>query len=326
MPLFPAHSRHSHVLRLSAALCLLSFGTPVLAQKTIDGRVDRLEKEMRAVQRKVFPGGDGRIVAPDETPAAAPPQLTGTPATPPLADLTARVNAIESQLAQVTGQVEQNGHRLKLLEDAFSKLAAQQKADAAAIQAASGPPAAGASAGQPAGGPAKPAAGSPGAPKVLGAQPQPKADSAAIQARTKAVAAIERPHSGNAASDSYVYGYRLWAAKFYPEAEAQLQDTLDKFAKDSVASRAGNLLGRTYLDDGKPTEAAKILYENYRLRPKGDRAAESLAWTAEALIQLDRLKLACQAYGELKDAFGADIPASVKDMVAKGRTRAKCGG
>nr|MBA4771369.1 hypothetical protein [Sphingobium sp.] len=36
---------------------LLAIAPAATAQTTVEGRVDRLEKEMRAVQRKVFPGG-----------------------------------------------------------------------------------------------------------------------------------------------------------------------------------------------------------------------------------------------------------------------------
>ena len=139
------------------------------------------------------------------------------------------------------------------------------------------------------------------------------------------MAAVERPSTGNAALDGYTYGFRLWSAKFYPEAQAQLQSTLEKYPNDSSASRTANLLGRAYLDDKKPSMAAKVLYENYRARPKGDRAAESLAWVGESLIQLNRLKDACLAYDELADVFGATMPANVRDMMAKGRVRAKCG-
>src|SRR3546814_9992051 len=83
--------------------------------------------------------------------------------------------------------------------------------------------------------------------------------------------------TGNEADDAYTYGFRLWDAKFYPEAQAQLKATVDKYGASPVASKAANLLGRAYLDDGKPALASVAFYENYQKRPKGDRAADSLA-------------------------------------------------
>ena len=61
-------------LPLMAALLLLSTApaafAPAQAQADLGGRVDKLEKEMKAVQRKVFPGGDNRFFEPEITPAA----------------------------------------------------------------------------------------------------------------------------------------------------------------------------------------------------------------------------------------------------------------
>lgn len=296
------------VLLVGASVQLVSV-TPAVAQRTVEGRVDRLEQEMRAVQRKVFPGGAGQIVAPEVTPPApVPGTAAGTLSSPPIADLTARVSSIEAQLARLTGQIEENEYRLRQLEESYKKLTE------APASAPFGQPSAPLTSEERAaiGGNAAPAA--------------PAAPNSSLIARTEAVAAVERPSTGNAASDSYTYGYRLWTAKFFPEAQVQLQDTVNKFGKDPIASRAHNLLGRAFLDDNKPAAAAKIFYENYRERPKGDRAAESLAWVGESLIQINRLKDACLAYEELADVFGSSMPASVRDMMTKGRTRAKCGG
>ena len=81
---------------------------------TIEQRVDRVEKQLRAVQRKVFPGGDAALQMP-EIVAPETRETVGTAATAPLADLTARVDALERSVAQLTGQVEEGQHRLDLL-------------------------------------------------------------------------------------------------------------------------------------------------------------------------------------------------------------------
>lgn len=312
------HVPASRDLRFTRTVVLICAGLPLwsggaLAQpKSTEGRIDKLEQEMRAVQRKVFPAANGAIVAPEVTPVAPPPgQAAGSPASLPIADLTARVSAIEAQLAQLTGQVEEQGNRLRQLEENYTKLtapplpAAAVDAPTAIVPVAVTP---------------KPAGAAPSRPK-----PTAAAGGASSVERNEAVAAVERPSTGNAALDGYTYGFRLWTAKFYPEAQTQLQATLDKYGSDPVASRTQNLLGRAYLDDGKPSMAAKVLFENYRLRPKGDRAAESLAWVGEALIQLNRLKDACLAYDELNDTFGSTMAPTVRDMMTKGRVRAKCG-
>ena len=305
-----------HVLFATSAMAwsaplLLALAPPVSAQ-TVEGRVDRLEKEMRAVQRKVFPAGtpiEAQITRPT-TPTIAP----GSPSSSPISDLTARVGALESQLSSITGQVEENSFKLKQLEEAFNRYKADTDARLAPAEApvAVRPTVSAPVAADPAPVAAKPAA------------PKPAAPAAASEERKTAVAAIERPDTGDAAQDAYTYGFRLWDAKYYPEAQGQLKATVDKYGTASVASRAANLLGRAYLDDGKPALASVAFYENYQKRPRGDRAADSLAYLGEALIQLKKPADACKVYAELEQVYGTSLSASLRGMMDKGRTKAKC--
>ena len=110
-----------------SAPLLLAIAPPAIAQNApVEVRVDRLEKEMRAVQRKVFPAGTP--IEADITRPAAPQPSPGTPASSPIADLTARVSALESQLASITGQVEENSYKLRQLEESFTKYKAETDA------------------------------------------------------------------------------------------------------------------------------------------------------------------------------------------------------
>ncbi|WHO38126.1 hypothetical protein PMI04_016390 [Sphingobium sp. AP49] len=303
------------------APALLGLAPSAAAQQnpSVDVRVDRLEKEMRAVQRKVFPAGTP--VEAEITRPTAPVVAPGTPASTPVADLTARVGALESQLASITGQVEENSYKLKQLEEAFTKYKAENEARLQADPPAVRPTV------PVAGGVDVPAPSKPAVSKPAAAKPAPAAAPAtagASEARKTAVAAIEKPDSGDAAADAYSYGFRLWDAKFYPEAQAQLKATVDKYGDSSVGSRAANLLGRAYLDDGKPALASVAFYENYQKRPRGERAADSLAYLGEALIQLKKPADACKVYAELEQVYGATLSSGLRGMMDKGRTKAKC--
>lgn len=297
-----------------SAPLLLAIAPPAIAQNApVEVRVDRLEKEMKAVQRKVFPAGapvEAQIVRP-----AAPAVVPGSPSSSPISDLTARVGALESQLASITGQVEENSFKLKQLEEAFTKYKAE--IEGRLLQPET-PPEVRPTAAAPVAADPAPVAAKPAAPKAAPATP------AASEARKAAIAVIERPDTGDAAMDSYSYGFRLWDAKFYPEAQAQLKATVDKYGDASVASRAQNLLGRAYLDDGKPALASVAFYENYQKRPRGDRAPDSLAYLGEALIQLKKPADACKVYAELEQVYGTSLSASLRGMMDKGRTKAKC--
>src|SRR3546814_7701843 len=82
----------------------------------MDERVDRLEGQMRAVQRKVFPGGNENYFKPEITAPETRPGAPGVPASNPLSDLAARVDSLESQLTTLTGQIEQNSFKVRQLE------------------------------------------------------------------------------------------------------------------------------------------------------------------------------------------------------------------
>ncbi|MCJ2185159.1 hypothetical protein MTR62_21070, partial [Novosphingobium sp. 1949] len=121
--LSPSRLRLRRLARLpvvSAVAVALLAGTaaPVFAQDNTDARLRKVESEVRALQRKVFPGGDGTFFEPQITPpaAGATPAPVQTPTSTPLTDLLTRMDAVETQMARLTAQVEQNSNRLSELE------------------------------------------------------------------------------------------------------------------------------------------------------------------------------------------------------------------
>ncbi len=312
---------------------------PVTAQTAsgpLDLRVGKLEKEMRAVQRSVFP--QGAPVQPDLSAAPATPAPSGAPASAPLADLTVRVDGLERQLATLTGASEQNGFRVRQLEEALARVQARLTA----LEGGTATPSSATSTGSSpstvspaaAGGPVvatKPAT-TPPVVRTIATTPKAAATSAARPAvakndpaRKAAVAAVEVPATGDAVEDDYSYGFRLYTAKFYPEAQAKLKDFT---AKHPVTHRrwsyAQNLLGRAYLDEGKPALASVAFYDNYQKAPRGERAADSLASLGQALVRLKKMPDACKVFDELKDVYGARLTADQQARAAKGRSDAKC--
>lgn len=93
-------------------------------------------------------------------------------------------------------------------------------------------------------------------------------------------------------------------AKFQPEAQQQLKLFLTKYPKHARVSYARNLLGRSYLDEGNPREAASWFLQNYKADPKGDRAPDSLLYLGESMRQLKDTNRACVAV----DQFARDFP------------------
>src|SRR4051812_9848493 len=109
-------------IHILALVLLAGTAMPATAQtraETPEKRIERLEQELRAVQRKVFQGG--AYVTPEVSPNSAAAQPEGVPATAPIADLTSRLDALEGQLRQLTGLAEQNSNRLRTIEDGLAR-------------------------------------------------------------------------------------------------------------------------------------------------------------------------------------------------------------
>lgn len=280
-------------VQLLGLILLASIAAPVGAQNSerIERRVGKLEDEMRAVQRKVFPNG---TIQPEILPPQQDQGFGGIPATSPVADLTERVDALERQLATLTGQVEENGHRTRQLEEQVSRLRSDMEARIAAAERASAPPQ-----------PALPEPAEPNSEPNAAADPKPAG-------------------SGDPAEDAYLAGFRLWETAKFAEAQKALEAVAKQHPKHRRASWAQNLAGRAYLDGGKPATAAKVLLANYQNNPKGERAADSLLFLGEALVQLKKPTEACQVYAELQDVYGATMRDFVKQRLPAARKAANC--
>lgn len=296
-------------------------GGPAIGQSdTLTLRVGKLEKEMTAVQRKVFP--NGATIEPEIGPAG-PATAAGTQATAPIADLTARVDALESELRNLTGQVETDSNRLKRLEDALKAYDARLKV----LEGTGVAPAV-------SDGPVEPPADKPTTVASVTTKPAPATTKPAAQkpaapikadpGRKAAIDAVEIPDTGDAPEDAYTYGFRLWQAKLYPEAQVKLKEFVAKYPSHKRASYAQNLLGRAYLDEGKPALASVAFYDNYQKMPRGERAGESLYWLGVSLTKLKKPADACKVYKEFDDVYAAKAVADLKAKVAKGKTDAKC--
>jgi TolA-binding protein len=276
-------------------LLLASAAAPAIVQaqprETIERRVDRLEGQLRAVQRRVFPNGN---VEPEVTPQG-PVQPGGAPGGDAITSLTQRVDALESQLRGLTGQIEENGHRTQELQDQVAALRTELTARLDRVDPPQGaaPPRTDPAAEEPAEEPAEPPA-RPAAPSVPAT-----------------------------AEEAYNAGYRLWDQRHYAEAQAALEAAATRYPTGRWISWTRNLLGRAYLDDDKPATAARILLANYQENPRGDRAADSLFYLGQALTQLNRRTEACRVYDELARVY-PDVRDQIGSQIPQARRAARC--
>lgn len=306
-----------------AASC--ATGLPAQAQEqSQESRLRKIEAEVRALQREVFPGSDGRFFTP-EVDAAQPGATTGRPATTPMSDILVRLDSIEAQLARITAHEEENANTIA---DLKARLAALELADTDAVNpqaAVAGGPAASVpviATATPA--PTPTPAAAPPVSRVSVPAPAPAAASGPTAERVAAVSAIAKPDTGDAGADEYTYGFRLWEAKFYPEAQQQLRKFVEAYPNHPQISFGRNLLGRAFLDAGQAREAATWFLQNYQSNKEGARAGDSLLFLAEAMIAMKDTNRACIALAEFGDTYPALASGRLKQQYDRNRAGVTC--
>ena len=321
----PLGLRFARVLLAAAAIAAVP--APGFAQDTADEtRLRKIEAEVRALQRKVFPGGDGKMFEP-QIAAGSPQGSTAQPtigvippATTPVTDILVRLDALEAQLQALTARSEEQANTLAQLELRLAALdggkapiaAAPVGTPAAARVAATTttpPPAMTASASAAVA--PRPAAPAATRPATVTAAPAPTPTptptstpaSAASAERLAAVQAIAKPQTADPGDDEYSYGFRLWSAQLYPEARQQLTKFVEQYPNHARISFGRNLLGRAFLDDKMPKEAATWFLKNYQDDKNGDRAPDSLLYLGASMIAMKDTKRACIALAEFAETY-----------------------
>ena len=323
--------------RLVCALALAGTaltGLPTAVQAQEDARLRKLEAEVRALQREVFPGGDGRFFTPEvltSGEAQSGAQPGGTPATTAVTDILVRLDSLEAQVARLTGQVEENTNTLSGMAVRLADLERVAQGGAATTVAPAGT--GGIGAGGPSGviplptptpTPAAAPTPTPAAVATPTPTPTPAVSAGPSSQRLAAVQAIAKPQTDDPADDEYSYGFRLWDAKFYPEAQQQLALFVEKYPSHWRATYGRNLLGRAYLDDNKPRDAATWFLQNYQADKAGARAPDSLLYLSDAMIALGDTKRACIALAEFGETYPALAAGRLQGQYEGNRAKVTC--
>jgi tol-pal system protein YbgF len=290
-------------LRYGVAALLISGTAIAQTAAPVEPRVAKLESEMRAVQRKVFPGGSPRYFEPEfpATPAAPGSVPTSTGADPKaLADLQARLLELEKQLRDITGRVEQSENQTKLVEDQFKAFKLDVEARLGKIEVANAPPVI--------------------APVIAPTLPS-------LPLKPPVAPVISAP----AGSDGqYKAAYAYFEAKDYDRAETAFKEFVGRYGYKSdkdrgtpLAANAQYWLGRTFVNKKAYAQAARAFLEGYQRYPKADKASDSLLGLAESLTALGKPADACSALSELQTVY-PNASTDVKLKAQSAKTKAKC--
>lgn len=303
------------LVALSATAALIP--ASAIAQRqapTPEQRIQRLERQVSEMQRQIYPKGRPADTAGfSDDPAATQSSV---------ASLDQRLDAVERQMSDIIRQNEENGHRLQQMTSDLAQLrtsqeqritALEQRMSEAVTAAPTEPPA------------AEPGVGTkPTTIKPVTTKPPKtpvKGETAANAAPTETASATP---AGDPGEDAYSEGFHLWEAGNYDQAIASLRAFTGAYPKHRRVSYANNLIGRSLLSKGDARGAAAAFLANYRNRPSGERAQDSLIGLGQALMQLGQPGQACKAYQELDAVYGAKIRPDIKKQEADAKAQAQC--
>ena len=282
--------------------------TPAFAQRqppSPEQRIERLERQVQQVQRRVFPQGQPASTAGFyDQPAATQAAVS---------NLDNRIGALERQLASFLRQSEENAFRLRQIETELERLRQQETrlreleqrvASLSTVQ-------------------------QPVASELIGdsltSAPGPR------PAESNSAPSAPDESNGEAAAEmdpgeeAYDIGYELWREGKYDQAITALRAMASSFPDHRRVSWANNLAGRAMLDKGEPRAAAEALLANYRSNPRGERAADSLFYLGQSLMKLGQPGQACKAYSELEAVYGASMRPALQEMLPEAKSEANCG-
>ncbi len=282
-------------------------------QPTPEQRIDRLERQVQEMQRRVYPKGKPADTAGfSDDPAATQTSVMS---------LDQRLDALEHQMADMLRQSEENSNRLRTMESGLGQLRTDEDQRIQALEQRVSEAAAA---------PVPTVVGDVGAPAaalVPKSRPKSSTQLAKIAEPAPAPAPGDDGASApvtDAGEDAYTEGFHLWEAGKYDEAISTLKSFVSTYPKHRRVSYANNLIGRALLDKGDPRGAATALLANYRSNPGGERAPDSLFYLGQALTKLGQAGQACKAYGELDAVYGAKIRPDLKKLEIDAKTEANC--
>jgi len=271
-----------------------SASLPDIAQaQTVSKRLEIIEKQLKAVQRKVF------------TPGSKFPQQSGeqtgdsgsmTPRSNiKFADIEARISQMETQLRQLTGRVEEGNFQLDNLKQQLEIMSRDYEfrfKELETLKFGKSEKSGEFGAGQPV---------------------------AAEDTATNKTADIL---PAGTVQQKYRYAQKLVTTGQYAKAEAALSEFIKNYPEDSLAGNAQYWLGQTYYVRKMYTKATRVFLEGYDKYPKSPKAPAFLLKIGMSLNAMGEKRDACDAYRELGVRF-PDSHENKKTRPAEAR-RAGC--
>lgn len=288
---------------MAPILIVLAAGlaAPAAAQDTraMADQIERLQADLKDLQRYVYTGG----TVPQGTAA------TGLAGSDP-AQVEIRITALEGQIRELRGLIEESTFRLGRVEARLDQLVADVDARLAALERGGAAP--GATTSSDAAGQQETGAEATGGEDMALALPAPEPS---------------EPEPGalppGSVMDQYNYAFGLLSKTDYDGAERAFTAFVNAYPDDPLTGNAYYWLGQVYSVRNDHERAAVTHLKGYRQFPDGKYASHSLLKLGVALGQLNKKVEACASFKELAKKF-PEAEAAVKTEAATAAASLGC--
>lgn len=252
------------------ALALTLFAAPVFAQsaetRMLLDRIGQLERQVQDLSRKSY-SSNGYV--PGETTTVG----GGTTANAGLSsDMLTRLQALEAQMRDLTGQVEQANFQAQQANQNLEKLKSDLEVRLQALESQK--------------------------------QTAAPADDQQSNAADNSATPDDSAGAANATPEElYNSAYAALQRKEYNTAEKNFRDFLANNASHKLAPNAQYWLGETYFVRGNYKAASAVFAESYQKFPKANKAPDSLLKLGLSLSEQKRTKDACTVLRQLTKEY-----------------------
>jgi tol-pal system protein YbgF len=256
----------SIILTLSIGMVILISATDSSSAQSTRERLTAIEKQLNAIQRRVFTPGS-RFQSGDDNSSSGAPTAANTSGGSEgvlIAEINIRISELETQLRQMTGQLEEANFKVTNLSRQLETMQKDYEFRFTELER---------------GGGSMPAIGSVSVPT------------------TGAPAAASTP------KEKYDYAYSLVSNAQYDQAEASFLDFLREYPQDALAGNAQYWLGQTYYARGNYADATRTFLEGMSKYPESPKAPAYLLKVGMSLNLLGEKSEACEVYRELNARF-----------------------
>lgn len=329
---------------------------PVSAQsrdvQTLVNTIDRLERQLRALERAVYRGG----AQPAGSTATTP--VTGGSAPPAaISQLQLKSSQLEEQMRGLTGQIEEMGFKINQINARLDKLVADVDFRLRTLEGGDGQATVSPGTPAPAGSrqfappqPPRPAPGpgdvvinqegAPGPSRRFGTLTESQLRSAninpsgvgagggstTVQPGTQPAAASAGDASGlppGSPEDRYNYARGFLMRRDFEGAEQALRAFVDTYPENGLAGNAQYWLGETFYVRNDFGTAARTFADGFQRYPDSSKAPDNLLKLGMSLAALERTEDACITLQKLANEY-PKAAANIKRRAEDERSRLKC--